>query len=61
MASCGSQLRAGSGGAFGLDFPAFFKMGEALDADLELLAMVLPRVEAARIESLQEDSDDADA
>lgn len=54
IAGCGQQLRAAFGGAFGLDFGAIMQIGSARGADLELLADVLPQVEAARLAGLQD-------
>ncbi len=45
--ACGSQLRAGFGGAYGLDFGAVMAIGTARRVDLVLLADVLPACEAA--------------
>lgn len=46
------------GGAFALDFGAIMQMGSALDADLALLAEVLPAVESEIIAALAEAGDD---
>jgi len=53
-------MRVGMGGPYGLDFGAIMTMGAALGADLELLADVLPGIEAARIGGLsgEEEGDD---
>lgn len=48
------------GGPFGLDFGAVLMMGAAMGADLELLADVLPDVEAARIAGLRGEGGEGD-
>lgn len=56
IAGAGQQLLVGFGGAYGLNFATMLAMGEALGADLALLAEVLPAVEAARLTGLADDS-----
>ena len=58
----GGQLRvAPMGGVFGLDYGAALALGTALSADMELLAEILPDVEAALVRRANGDgSDDAE-
>ncbi|WP_010338031.1 DUF7697 family protein [Sphingobium yanoikuyae] len=49
------------GGVFGLDYGAALALGAALSADMELLAEILPDVEAALVRRANGDgSDDAE-
>lgn len=56
--NCVRQLRVGMGGAFGLDFGAVLAMGEAMGADRQMLAEVLPEVEACALGALARDDDE---
>ncbi len=47
----------GGGQPFALDFAAVMTMGQALDVDLQLLADVLPAVEAVIVNRLAEASE----
>lgn len=54
--------RAGTAGvALGLDFAAVMAIGEALEADLELLAETLPDFEFAVVTALNEAADEGDS
>lgn len=70
MAGCGSQLRYATvalpmGGSMmrpvGLEFGTVLAMGEALEADAQLLARVLPGVEAAIIAGLTDEGGEGEA
>lgn len=50
----GQQLLVGFGGAFGLNFGTVMTMGQSLGADLEMLADILPQIEAARLAGLDD-------
>lgn len=59
IAGCGSQLRVGGMGVpFALDFGAVMAVGAARHVDLDLLADVLPSVEAAILSGREGDPDD---
>lgn len=64
VSGCGSQLRYATmglpmGGTMtrpvGLDFAVVLKVGEALEADAQLLARVLPGVEEAIVAGMRDD------
>lgn len=55
ISGCGRQLRAGMGGAYGLDFGAVLALGAAQSADMPLLAQVLPPIERILLDQLTED------
>lgn len=58
IADCGRQLRTGGmGRPFAMDYGAVLAMARARGADLELVADVLPIVEAEVIANLNTDED----
>ncbi|MGT2515658.1 DUF7697 family protein [Sphingomonas panni] len=61
LTACERQLRvAGTGRPFALDYGAVMAVGTAMDADLGLLADVLPAAEAAIVSNLVGDDDAGD-
>ncbi|WP_449325398.1 DUF7697 family protein [Sphingobium rhizovicinum] len=58
MAGCGRQLRAATGGPFGLDFGAVIDMGSARRVDTDLLAQVLPGIERILLDEINTGGDD---
>lgn len=61
IAGCGRQLRAGMGAPYGLDFGAVMALGAAQNADMPLLAQVLPPIERILLDQLTEDQPDNDS
>lgn len=58
ISGCARQLRAGMGAPYGLDFSAVLALGEAQNADMHLLAQVLPPIERILLDQLTEDNPD---
>jgi hypothetical protein len=55
---CGAQVRAAFGGAYALDFGAFFLTAAAMQVNPRLLADVLPSVEAVVVRAYQKSETD---
>lgn len=60
MKGCRGQLRMGFGGPVGLDFGAVMTMAQARRADLDLVADLLPDIEAELLHALREARDAED-
>lgn len=58
IAGCGRQLRTGTGGPYGLDFGAVLALGNAQQADMTLLAQVLPPIERILLDQIAEETPD---